>query len=169
MHNKNGFSLIELLIVIAIILVMAALALPNLLRARASANEASAVGSIRAIKTAEISYFNAYPTVGYAATLASLGGAPPCTPGQATACLLDDFLATAIAGTGGKSGYVFSAEGLAGGSLNSGYVAGSIPVTYGQTGFRLFCANEDGVIRSSTTPGAMPTTTAACHAFPQVQ
>jgi len=169
MHTKKGFSLIELLIVIAIILVIAAIAIPNLLQGRASANEASAVGSMHAIKTAEIGYFNAYPTIGYAATLANLGGAPPCTPGQATACLLDDFLASAIPGTGGKSGYVFSAAGLAGGSLNSGYVAGSIPVTFGHSGFHLFCANEDGVIRSSTAPGAMPTTTAACAAFPLVQ
>ncbi|PYQ41375.1 MAG: pili assembly chaperone, partial [Acidobacteria bacterium] len=75
MRKQKGFSLIELLIVVAIILIIAAIAIPNLLRARMAANESAAASSVRTINTAMVSYITAYPTVGYAATLAALGGA----------------------------------------------------------------------------------------------
>src|SRR5580704_9263892 len=75
--NQKGFSLIELLIVVAIILIIAAIAIPNLLRARIAANEASAVGSIRSIVTAEVSYSSTWG-VGFAAAITNLGGALPC-------------------------------------------------------------------------------------------
>ena len=106
--NKNlakGFSLIELLIVVAIILIIAAIAIPNLMRARMAANDSSAAASERTTVTGEIGYFAAYPTVGYT-SLAGLGGASPCTPAPATGCLIDNNLATDGAG-GGKSGYKF--------------------------------------------------------------
>ena len=87
MHSTKGFSLIELLIVVAIILVIAAIASPSLLQARMSANEASAVGSLSAIKSAEVAYDTAYPTVGFSPDITSLGGATPCIPSSASACL----------------------------------------------------------------------------------
>ncbi len=169
MQSKKGFSLIELLIVVAIILIIAAIAIPNLLRARTSANEASAAASVHAIMIAEVGYANAYPSVGYAAALANLGGPSPCTASAATGCFLDNFLATAIPGSAGKSGYVFSATGISAGGINSRCVVGSIPTNYGSTGFHLFCANDDSVLRSTAVAGAMPTTIAACEAFPPSQ
>src|SRR3989442_7283465 len=103
MRDNKGFSLIELLIVVAIILIIAAVAIPNLLRARIAANEASAAQSLRQINTAEFAYNAAYPNLGYSTDLASLGGPPPCSPSSTTACLLDNTLASAINGSGGHS------------------------------------------------------------------
>jgi type IV pilus assembly protein PilA len=171
MRDKKGFSLIELLIVVAIILIIAAIAIPNLLRARIAANEASAAQSLRQINTAEFAYNAAYPNIGYSADLKSLGGATPCSPASITACLLDDVLASAKTGSGGKSGYVFEATGITAGSLTTSFVSGASPVSFGITGQRDFCSTEDGEIRFDPgKTGATPVTKLTdCEAFTAMQ
>jgi len=158
MRKQKGFSLIELLIVVAIILIIAAIAIPNLLRARMAANESSAVASIRTVNTGMITYNSTYPTVGFAASLAVLGGVAPCTPSTTTACLIDSVLA---AGT--KSGYTFTASS-AGGPPTVSYFASGVPITVNQTGIRSFCSFEDAVVRVQPT-GAAIATEAACQAL----
>jgi type IV pilus assembly protein PilA len=150
--NQKGFSLIELLIVVAIILIIAAIAIPNLLRARMAANESSAVGSVRTINTAEISYFTTYG-VGFA-PLASLGGVTPCTAALGQGCLIDNTLAL-----GTKSGYTMNTPGVAAGTASAptvAYTVTAVPVAIGQSGQRGFFSDQSGVIRYNLT-GAAPT------------
>lgn len=150
MRKQKGFSLIELLIVVAIILVIAAIAIPNLMRARMAANDSAAAASLRTINTAEISYIGAYPSIGFPATMASLGGAAPCTVGVASACLIDNFLATNGGGLG-KSGYNFTAVGSAsgGGAVGENDQFFSTATPFGNlSGTRAYCSIEDAVLRT---------------------
>ena len=170
-RTNKGFSLIELLIVVAIILVIAAIAIPNLLRARIAANESSAAAAVRAITSAEQAYFGAYPAIGFAVQIQDLGRTAPCTPAPTHACLLDDNLATAIPGTTGHSGYQFLATGInTGNPLNSSFVAGATPISPGQTGTRDFCTISDGALRLQPTAGGTPPTDlASCIAYPVIE
>ena len=158
--SPRGFSLIELLIVVAIILIIAAISIPNLLRSRMAANEASAVGSVRTINVAAVEFQSIYGS-GYPSSLKQLGGAAGA-PGCNNAQLIDSVL-----GSGVKSGYTLTIvpgtqpipstavpQGCTPG-FTDGYVVTATPVTVGTTGQRAFCSDATGVIRANPTGTAV--------------
>jgi len=149
--KTKGFSLIELLIVVAIILIIAAIAIPNLLRSRMAANEASAVGSVRSINTASVTYNSTYNN-GYPSTLTEISTTSATTPSCNAGMFIDSVLAS-----GSKSGYTFTMgpgsatvtapPGCSTAGYSDGYYITAVPTSAGTTGTRAFCSDQTGVIQ----------------------
>ncbi|MFY9802165.1 MAG: prepilin-type N-terminal cleavage/methylation domain-containing protein [Candidatus Acidiferrales bacterium] len=173
--RNRGFSLIELLIVVAIILIIAAIAIPNLLRAKIAANQASAVQALRTMTSAEQTFSSTFND-GYTLTMQQLGG-PVGSSGCNNAGLIDEVLSTAPFQKSGY-GFVFTANGnvalasgvpaACGASGDTGYSISATPVTLGSTGTASYCVDETGVIRVNSSGVAIPAP-CANSGFPPLQ
>jgi type IV pilus assembly protein PilA len=154
-QQPNGFTLMELLIVIAIILILMLMAIPTIGSLKKKANETSAINSVQVISKAELQYESTYPSNGYACTLTALGGDPNSgAPSAASAQILQGDLTS-----GFKSGYIFTIACKDKVTVNStdrynSYAITAVPQTVGKTGDRGFCSDQVGTIRFDPAGGS---------------
>ncbi len=151
--NEEGFTLIELLIVMSVILILMTLALPQYAKIHKSADETSALSSIKAISQGQKQYSSAYPANGYSCALAQLGGAPGTPPSAQAAQVIPADLAG-----GSKSGYLFNITNCTKVTVNNqdqftGYEITAVPSSVGHTGDRGYCMDENDVIKFDPAGG----------------
>jgi type IV pilus assembly protein PilA len=152
--HEAGFTLMELLIVISIMLILMLIAIPNMLNLKAQANETSAIQSLRAIQMAETQYTTEYPANGFACSLTALGGqASSGAPSAQGAQLLQNDLSN-----GNKSGYTFAITNCSKTTVNNqdnynSYEATAVPQSVGKTGHNGYCLDMSGTILKDPTGG----------------
>jgi len=154
-QSDSGFTLIELLIVMSIMLIIMAFAVPQMLKVKKTADQDSAIQTMRTIGSAEASYNSDYPNSGYACPLSSLGGDPSSGAPSPTAAQLID---PTLAASGQKSGYTFTVTCGHKVTINNqdvytSYTLSAVPQTVGRTGDRGYCSDENNIIKYDPAGG----------------
>lgn len=155
-RDEAGFTLVELLIVMSVILIIITLAIPSYEHVHIKANETSAIASVRMLNSMETEYNSSYPSHGFACSLATLGGAKQSAGGgtaEAAGLIPEDL------SSGSKAGYNFTIANCAKNTVNNvdqfnSYQITATPVNVGKTGNRTFCSDESGQIRFDPKGGA---------------